>query len=75
MAYTAVVILNNAFLTSFCFDATHDRAAAYKRACEIWQDGSALSRHCAQAAGMEREEGRVCAIFPGYHEAYTPFGG
>ena len=70
MAYTAIVILDGDFLTSFCFDAPHDKAAAYERACEMWKDGSADS----SARDWERAAGLVCAVVPGYHEAFTAVG-
>jgi hypothetical protein len=64
MAYTAIVVLDNIFLTSFTFDAPHDRSAAYKQACEMWADKSDYLRQGPLNS-------HVCSIVPGYHEPYT----
>lgn len=66
MSYTAIVVLNNIFLTSFLFVAPHDRSVAYKHACDMWF--AEAGDHPAWGDG----QARVCAIIPGSHEAYIP---
>ena len=73
MAYTAIVILDNNFLTSFTFDAPHDRGAAYARALEMWGDKN--SPRGATLPEWGHPFARVAAIVPGYHEPFTTVGG
>ena len=70
MAYTAIVTLDGYFLTSFRFDAPHDKAAAHKRACKMWEDGLVDG----PVRDSERAAGLVCAIVPGYHEPFVAIG-
>jgi hypothetical protein len=71
MAYTAIVIKDNHFLSSFTFDAPHDRPAAYARAQDMWSHGD-------PPRGVNLLEwgdpfARVVAIVPGHHEGWSPF--
>lgn len=71
MAYTAIVILDNNFLTHFTFDAPHDRAAAHDFAREMWDDES---RRSPDLPEWGHPFARIVAIVPGYHEPFTTVG-
>ena len=71
MAYTAIVIKENLFLSSFIFDAPHDKSAAYDRAQEMWNNED--SPHGVDLPEWGDPFARVVAVIPGYHEAWSPF--
>lgn len=70
MAYTAIVILDNTFLTSFTFDAPHDKSSAYERAQEMWNNEPP---HGVDLLEWGDPFARVVTIIPGYHKAWSPF--